>query len=90
MKHLMILFISILIQTDLIAQVNVSGYLRRDGSYVQPHVRSTADGSPYNNYSFPGNINPYTGVMATGNESTYLERYNKSNRVNNNYRILGF
>ena len=32
-------------------QVNVQGYYRKDGTYVQPHVRTKPDGNPYNNYS---------------------------------------
>src|SRR5262245_35677544 len=27
----------------------VNGYVRRDGTYVQPHVRSAPDGNPWNN-----------------------------------------
>jgi Putative peptidoglycan binding domain len=55
--------------------VSVRGYVRKDGTYVAPHYRSSSDGNPYNNWSFPGNTNPYTGKTATGNPSTYLERY---------------
>lgn len=45
---------AILIGTALpaMAQVNVRGYTRSDGTYVQPHVRSAPDGNPYNNYSY--------------------------------------
>jgi opacity protein-like surface antigen len=53
----------------------VRGYVRRDGTYVQPYMRSTPDSNPYNNYSFPGNTNPYTGQVAPGNSDSYLERY---------------
>ena len=62
------------------AQVHVNGYYRKNGTYVQPHMRSSPDNNPYNNYSYPGNVNPYTGKTATGNESTYLNNYynNKS------------
>ncbi len=56
-------------------QVRVRGYTRKDGTYVAPHTRSSPDGNPYNNYSFPGNYNPNTGRITTGNPSTYLERY---------------
>jgi hypothetical protein len=65
-------------------QVRVKGYYRKNGTYVQPHVRSSPDGNPYNNYSYPGNTNPYTGKTASGNESTYLNNYydgEKSNQV---------
>lgn len=43
----------------------VNGYYRSDGTYVQPHYRSQADGNPYNNYSTQGNVNPYTGNQGT-------------------------
>ena len=57
------------------AQTHVEGYTRKDGTYVQPHWRSDPDKSPYNNYSYPGNTNPYTGKVATGDTDTYLQRY---------------
>lgn len=59
------------------ADVWVSGYSRKDGTYVMGHWRSSPDGNPYNNWSFPGNINPYTGKIATGNPETYLKNYYK-------------
>lgn len=43
----------------------VHGYTRRDGTYVQPHMRSSPDGDPFNNYSTRGNVNPYTGQPGT-------------------------
>src|SRR3990172_3667226 len=57
--------------------VSVKGYYRKDGTYVQPHVRSAPDGNPYNNYGFPGNYNPNTGSISPGNPDTYLENYNR-------------
>jgi hypothetical protein len=57
----------------------VRGYTRKDGTYVQPHHRSDSDGNPYNNYSYPGNVNPHTGKRATGESDTYLQRQNRSN-----------
>jgi hypothetical protein len=57
------------------AQTYVEGYTRKDGTYVQGHWRSSPDNNPYNNYSYPGNTNPYTGKTATGNSETYLRRY---------------
>jgi opacity protein-like surface antigen len=47
------------------AQVHVRGYTRRDGTYVQPHYRSSPDGNPSNNWSTRGNVNPYTGQYGT-------------------------
>lgn len=66
------------------AQVHVKGYYRKDGTYVRPHVRSNPDGNPYNNWSYPGNVNPYTGKVATGNPKTYLKSYQNSG--NQSYR----
>jgi len=63
--------------SDIYANVWVSGYYRKDGTYVMGHWRSAPDGNPYNNWSFPGNINPYTGRIATGNPETYLKNYYK-------------
>jgi len=39
----------------------VEGYTRDNGTYVQGHYRSQANGVEYDNYSADGNINPYTG-----------------------------
>ena len=76
MKKLFFLFLLVLCTAVLAsAQVYVDGYVRKDGTYVQPHYRSSPDGNPYNNYSYPGNTNPYTGRTATGNPSTYLDNY---------------
>jgi len=55
--------------------VRVRGYVRKDGTYVRPHYRSAPDGNPHNNWSFPGNVNPHTGKVATGNPATYLFHY---------------
>ena len=53
----------------------VSGYFRSNGTYVRGHMRSCADGNPYNNYSYPGNYNPNIGRYSTGRVSTYLNNY---------------
>ena len=66
----------------------VSGYYRKDGTYVMGHWRSSPDGNPYNNWSFPGNINPYTGKVAPGNPETYLKNYYKYSK--GNMRKIGF
>jgi hypothetical protein len=43
----------------------VSGYTKSNGTYVAPHVRSTADSSYTNNWTVKGNTNPYTGQNGT-------------------------
>jgi len=47
------------------AAVHVRGYYRKDGTYVQPYVRSAPDGNFYNNWSTKGIVNPYTGQPGT-------------------------
>lgn len=45
--------------------VRVDGYTKKDGTYVEPHHRSSPNSSPYDNYSTKGNDNPYTGEKGT-------------------------
>ena len=45
----------------LAGDVLVKGYISRDGTYVQPHMRSALDGNASNNLSTYPNVNPYTG-----------------------------
>ena len=73
----------LLLNTIIYSQVSVKGYYRKDGTYVQPYMRSSPDGNPYNNYSYPGNVNPYTGKVAGGNPDTYLKKYNKNYQGDN-------
>ena len=50
--------------------VNVSGYVKRDGTYVQPHYRTSPDSIKTNNWSYSGNVNPYTGKVGTNTDSS--------------------
>ncbi len=50
------------------ADVNVNGYYRSNGTFVQPHRRSSPNNSIYDNYSYPGNYNP--------NQGSYTPSYN--------------
>lgn len=45
--------------------VSVRGYVKSNGTYVQPHMRSAPDGNFSNNWSTVGNVNPYTGAVGT-------------------------
>lgn len=62
-------------ELEELAQEYVQPYVRSDGTYVNGYWRSSPDGDPYNNYSFAGNTNPYTGKVAPGNPDTYLRNY---------------
>jgi len=70
--------------TSSFADVSVRGHLRKNPkggwSWVSPHWRSDPDGNPFNNWSFPGNVNPHTGKVAPGNPDTYLRHYYNRNR----------
>lgn len=47
------------------AQVHVKGYVRKDGTYVAPHVRSAPNTSTLDNYTTKPNYNPYNGKTGT-------------------------
>ena len=51
-----------------LAQTHVKGYYRTDGTYVQPHWRSSPNNTTYDNWSTRGNVNPYTGQVGTRND----------------------
>ena len=51
--------------TAVAADHMVGGYVRKDGTYVAPHMQTAPDSSVYNNYSTRGNVNPYTGQPGT-------------------------
>jgi hypothetical protein len=47
------------------AQVQVNGYVKKDGTYVAPTVRSSPNNTQADNYSTKGNVNPYNGNEGT-------------------------
>jgi|GEM_PF-1462580 len=49
------------------SDVYVAPYVRSNGSYVQGHYRTRANGTTTDNYSHRGNINPYTGKRGYSN-----------------------
>ena len=53
----------------------VDGYIRTDGTYVHGHYRTCPDSSTSNNWSAPGNTNPFTGSGGASSGSTYHPRY---------------
>jgi hypothetical protein len=61
MKKVMMFLAAIAAFQSCLADNYVNGYMRRDGTYVQPHYQTQGDRNPYNNYSTQGNTNPYTG-----------------------------
>jgi hypothetical protein len=51
------------------AQDSVNGYTRQDGTTVQPYERTAPDDTQTDNYSYQGNVNPYTGRVGTEGDS---------------------
>jgi hypothetical protein len=66
---LLILLLSI--SSLALADVHVRGHYRSNGTYVQPHYRSSPNGTTLDNFSTKGNVNPYTGKEGTVNSPIY-------------------
>ncbi len=62
-----------------IAQAWVGPFTRKDGTYVEGHYRNSPDGNSHNNWSYPRNVNPYTGKQVTGDANRYLDQYQNRN-----------
>jgi hypothetical protein len=67
MKKLILFGVISVLTGTASAQTWVNGYMKRDGTYVAPHMRSAPDNTRLNNYGTQGNINPYTGARGTQN-----------------------
>ena len=70
MKKAILLVFLLAIPAVAHADEYVQGYYRSNGTYVQPYMRSSPDGNPYNNFSARGNVNPYTGQPGTVNPNS--------------------
>ena len=63
-------------------QVHVDGHYRSNGTYVQPHYRSSPNNSYNDNWSVKGNSNPYTGQSGTSSPT-----WNSQPPPSNNYGL---
>jgi len=52
------------------AQTYVKPHVRKDGTYVEGHMRSNPNNTKLDNYSTQGNVNPYSGQDGTVNPYT--------------------
>lgn len=65
MKYLVLI---LTLTSPLFAQAEyVNGYVKSNGTVVQPYIRSESNGTKLDNYSSQGNTNPYTGQRGTQN-----------------------
>lgn len=73
MKRSLLLAAIAVASTGALADKYTSGYVRKDGTYVQGHFSTNQNGTKWDNYSTQGNVNPYTGKPGTTNpyNSTY-------------------
>lgn len=84
MKLFTIIFLSFAFSGFCYASTHVRGYTKRDGTYVQPHYRSSPNNTVLDNYSTKGNINPYTGKSGTKDPYARDNQWNQSTNNNNN------
>ncbi len=85
MKKYYLSFIAILISLYSFGQVNpqsksVRPYVKKNGTYVQPHRRTVENRTNRDNYTTTPNYNPYTGKKGTrtpDNNFNYSKRRTK-------------
>lgn len=53
----------------------VKGHVRKDGTYVPGHYRTSPNNTKVDNYSTRGNVNPYTGKK--GSVDPYASVYSR-------------
>jgi hypothetical protein len=69
MKTLIKLTLAVTMLLASVALSNAQGYhyvrpyYRHDGTPVQGHYQTNPDGIRSNNWSYPGNVNPFTGEV---------------------------
>jgi len=90
MKKLILIVALILCASYAQAQVRVNGYYRKNGTYVKPHYRSSPNASQYDNYSYKGNTNPYTGTTGTKYYQPTTRRNNSLSTYANPYSNYGW
>ncbi len=81
MKWMILTFAALTQIGAVYADEYVNGYTRSNGTYVEPHYRSSPNNTTYDNWSTKGNVNPYTGQEGTRNP------YGSSN--NSGYGLYG-
>jgi hypothetical protein len=79
MKRFILLAV-VLMTGGAYADEYVQGYTKKDGTYVAPHYRSSPDSTSTNNFTAPGNQNPYTGQQSqksgsSGHSQDYYRKH---------------
>lgn len=84
MKTIIAIALTAAFATPAMADQYVKGYVKSDGTYVEPHYRSAPNNVQYDNYSTKGNSNPYTGERGSERDTTYDYKPHKENRRDSN------
>lgn len=88
MRGIAFISLALLMAVPAVASADeyVQGYMRQDGTYVQPHYRTEPNEHRYDNYSSQGNTNPYTGQRGhQRNEFSDPPAYNQGRRTRSNW-----
>ena len=64
-KLLMLLTAAMFVSTFVQADQRVRGYINKHGTYTNGYYRSSPNGTVRDNFSYKGNINPYTGAKGS-------------------------
>lgn len=64
---LLVLSFALVNTTSVDAAQRVKGYTKKNGTVVQPYIKSSPNKSKFDNFSTKGNINPFTGKKGTVN-----------------------
>jgi len=64
-KAIIVTLVILAISATAMADEYVNGYTKSDGTYVQPHYRSSPNSTTQDNYGTKGNVNPYIGQQGT-------------------------
>ena len=79
MRAIIVTLMLVTISLAATANENVRGYMKKDGTYVDPHHRTSPNNRRYDNYSSQGNQNLYTGQPGSErNEFSNPPAYNKN------------
>lgn len=80
MKKLLTFILAIAMLTGVVFSsaeartVNVRGYYRKSGAYVQSYHRTSPNSTKLDNWSTKGNYNPYTGKRGTVSPYKYYPK----------------
>lgn len=76
--------IVVLSQGLALADTYVKGYARKNGTYVQPHVRSDVDSARWNNYGASGGVDMMNGKNRDADKDStpnYLDHDDNNNGI---------